>query len=391
MPGPLDGVLVVSLDQAVAAPFAVSRLADAGARVIKVERPGGDFAREYDTVAAGQSAYFVWLNRGKESVVLDIKDPEDSALLHRMIARADVFLQNLSPGAAERAGFGAAALRQMHPRLITCDITGYGDDGPYRDMKAYDLLVQAETGLASITGNPDGPGRVGVSVCDIAAGLYALSGILEALYERERTGRGKGVEVSLFGAMADWMTVPLIYQEQTGAPPPRAGLNHPSIAPYGSYALADGRQIVISIQSQREWRWFCETVLERPELADTDAYVDNEVRVRNRVALDREIAPVFAALSPAELVERLQRGRIAYGFVNSVADLAQHDQLRRPPQEPPPRPLPRVATPSRPRRQGPGLGTAAGGGGREAAADRPRRERSRRRGRAPARCRRRCG
>ncbi len=347
MPGPLDGVLVVSLDQAVAAPFAVSRLADAGARVIKVERPGGDFAREYDTVAAGQSAYFVWLNRGKESVVLDIKDPEDSALLHRMIARADVFLQNLSPGAAERAGFGAAALRQMHPRLITCDITGYGDDGPYRDMKAYDLLVQAETGLASITGNPDGPGRVGVSVCDIAAGLYALSGILEALYERERTGRGKGVEVSLFGAMADWMTVPLIYQEQTGAPPPRAGLNHPSIAPYGSYALADGRQIVISIQSQREWRWFCETVLERPELADTDAYVDNEVRVRNRTALDREIAPVFAALSPAELVERLQRGRIAYGFVNSVADLAQHDQLRRATQETPAGPLSLVASPIR--------------------------------------------
>ncbi len=347
MPGPLDGVLVVSLDQAVAAPFAVSRLADAGARVIKVERPGGDFAREYDTVAAGQSAYFVWLNRGKESVVLDIKDPEDSALLHRMIARADVFLQNLSPGAAKRAGFGAAALRQRHPRLITCDITGYGDDGPYRNMKAYDLLVQAETGLASITGNPDGPGRVGVSVCDIAAGLYALSGILEALYERERTGRGKGVEVSLFDAMADWMTVPLIYQEQTGAPPPRAGLNHPSIAPYGAYTLADGRQIVISIQSQREWRWFCETVLERPELADTDVYADNEVRVRNRTALDREITPVFAALPQAELVDRLQRGRIAYGFVNSVADLAQHEQLRRATQETPAGPLALVASPIR--------------------------------------------
>jgi len=347
MPGPLDGVLVVSLDQAVAAPFAVSRLADAGARVIKVERPGGDFAREYDTVAAGQSAYFVWLNRGKESVVLDIKDPKDKALLHRMIARADVFLQNLSPGAAERAGFGAAALRQRHPRLITCDITGYGDDGPYRNMKAYDLLVQAETGLASITGNPDGPGRVGVSVCDIAAGLYALSGILEALYERERTGRGKGVEVSLFDAMADWMTVPLIYQEQTGAPPPRAGLNHPSIAPYGAYTLADGRQIVISIQSQREWRWFCETVLERPELADTDVYADNEARVRNRTALDREIAPVFAALPQAELVDRLQRGRIAYGFVNSVADLAQHEQLRRATQETPAGPLALVASPIR--------------------------------------------
>lgn len=283
MSASLDGILVVSLDQAVAAPFTTSRLADAGARVIKVERPGGDFARGYDTVADGLSAYFVWLNRGKESISLDIKEPQDAALLERMIASADVFVQNLAPGAAARAGFGSEALRERYPSIITCDITGYGDDGPFRDMKAYDLLIQAETGLASVTGTPEAPGRVGVSICDIAAGMYALIGILEALHERERTGRGKSVKISLFDAMAEWMAVPLMYQEMTGTAPARIGMHHPSIAPYGTYSASDGGEVVVAIQNEREWRNFCETVLEKPELADDLRFAGNEARGKSVV------------------------------------------------------------------------------------------------------------
>ncbi|HEY9147974.1 MAG TPA: CaiB/BaiF CoA-transferase family protein, partial [Gammaproteobacteria bacterium] len=261
---PLDGLLVIALEQAVAAPYCSSRLADAGARVIKIERSEGDFAREYDHVAGGESAYFTWLNRGKESICLDIKSPGDADLLQRMLGDADVFIQNLAPGAAARAGFDSAALRASHPRLITVDISGYGESGPYREMKAYDLLVQCETGLASITGAPERPGRVGVSVCDIACGMYAHAGVLEALLERQRTGRGKGLAVSLFDAMADWMTVPLLHQDYTGEAPQRVGLNHPSIAPYGAYACEGGDQVVISIQNNREWRNFCEQVLGRP-------------------------------------------------------------------------------------------------------------------------------
>jgi crotonobetainyl-CoA:carnitine CoA-transferase CaiB-like acyl-CoA transferase len=313
----------------VAAPFAASRLADAGARVIKVERPGGDFARGYDSVANGQSAYFVWLNRGKESIVLDLKAPEDSALLRRMIARADVFIQNLAPGAATRAGFGSDELRAAHPRLITCDISGYGEEGPYRDMKAYDLLIQAETGLASVTGGPEAPGRVGVSLCDIAAGMYAVIGILEALRERDRTGQGKAVRVSLFDGMADWMSVPLLQQEGTGRPPARVGLNHPSIAPYGLYRTGDGKEIVIAIQNEREWTSLCATVLERPGLATDPRFETNAARVANRPALDAEIESVFAALSRDDVVRRLTEGRIAFGNVNTPADLAAHPQLRR--------------------------------------------------------------
>jgi len=353
---PLDGILVVTLEQAVAAPFASSRLADAGARVIKIERPGGDFAREYDSVAQGQSAYFVWLNRGKESIELDIKDADDSALLHRILARADVFIQNLAPGAAARAGFGSEDMRRAHPRLVTCDISGYGEEGPYRDMKAYDLLVQAESGLASITGGPEAPSRVGVSVCDIGTGLYALAGILEALYERTRTGRGRGVKVSLFDSMADWMTVPLLHLEGAGQAPQRVGLKHPSIAPYNAYAAADGTELVIAIQSGREWRAFCETVLERPELARAPEFATNEARVANRPALDREIAAVFAALDREALTARLDAGRIAYGLVNSVEGLAQHSQLRRTPMETPGGPLKLVATPIRFAEAEPGLG-----------------------------------
>lgn len=329
--GALDGLLVVSLDQAVAAPYTASRLADAGARVIKVERPDGDFARGYDSVVAGESAYFVWLNRGKESVVLDIKQAEDAALLHRMIAGADVFIQNLAPGAAARAGFAAEALRARHPRLVTCDISGYGEEGPYRDMKAYDLLIQGETGLASVTGGPERPGRVGVSVVDIAAGMYALVGILEALYERARTGRGKGVQVSLFDAMADWMWVPLAYQEFTGRAPARVGLRHPSITPYEAFACQDGKEVIISIQNEREWVGLCEAVLARADMARDARFAGNEARNRNRDAVTAAIATVFARHARDELAERLTAAGIAYGAVNTPADLARHPQLRRTP------------------------------------------------------------
>ena len=328
---PLEGLLVIALEQAVAAPYCSSRLADAGARVIKVERAEGDFARSYDHVADGESAYFVWLNRGKESICLNIKDPRDRDLLQRMLHDADVFIQNLAPGAAARSGFDSAALRADNPKLITVDISGYGDSGPYRDMKAYDLLVQCETGLASITGAPQEPGRVGVSVCDIACGMYAHAAVLEALLERQRTGSGKGLAVSLFDAMADWMTVPLLHQDYAGAAPQRVGLNHPSIAPYGAYVCAGGEQVVISIQNNREWASFCEQVLQRPDLVDAPDYRNNVDRCNNRPALDREINAVFGQLARTELMGQLQQAKIAFGSVNSVADLVQHQQLRRAP------------------------------------------------------------
>ncbi|HEY0835233.1 MAG TPA: CaiB/BaiF CoA-transferase family protein [Azospirillum sp.] len=342
---PLDGILVVAVEQAVAAPFCTSRLADAGARVIKVERPEGDFARAYDHVAHGESAYFVWLNRGKESIALDLKNPDDAAVLHRMIARADVFVQNLIPGAAERGGFGTASLREKHPRLITCDISGYGEEGPYRDMKAYDLLIQSETGLASITGAPERPGRVGVSVVDISCGMYAHAGVLQALFERERTGKGKGFAVSLFDSTADWMTVPLLHQDYGGAAPPRVGLNHPSIAPYGVYAMGDGRQVVISIQNEREWRTFCAEVLGRPDVVDDPRFATNAVRVVNRPALDAALDAVFRTLTREQVVERLTRARIAFGALNSVADLSAHPHLRRMEVDTPSGPVKGVAPP----------------------------------------------
>ncbi|MDP6884515.1 MAG: CaiB/BaiF CoA-transferase family protein [Rhodospirillales bacterium] len=324
----LKGLLVIAVEQAVAAPYCSSRLADAGARVIKVERPEGDFARGYDRVVGGESAYFVWLNRGKESIALNLKDSADRDLLARMVGKADVFIQNLAPGATGRLGFASEALRDRHRALITCDISGYGEDGPYAEMKAYDLLVQAESGLASVTGRPEGPGRVGVSVCDVGAGMYAQAAILEALIERGRTGLGKGIQVSLFDAMADWMTVPLLHQVYGGQAPARVGLAHPSIAPYGAYGAKDG-EVVLSIQNQREWRNFCAEVLEQPGLADDERFHDNPARVANRPALGAEIDAVFGALSRAQLIERLRRGAIAYGAVNTVADLAQHPQLRR--------------------------------------------------------------
>lgn len=329
MNGPLEGLLVVALEQAVAAPFCSSRLADAGARVIKVERIDGDFARYYDSVVHGESAYFVWLNRGKESVCLDIKTDEDRNLLHNLIKEADVFMQNLAPGAAARAGLDSALLRRENSRLITVDISGYGETGEHSEMKAYDLLIQCESGLASVTGNEESPGRVGVSICDIACGMYAHSAILEALIERQSTGEGANIKVSLFHSVADWMTVPLLYHDYSGGAPERTGLKHPSIAPYGAYRCGDGGVVVIGIQNDREWRIFCEQVLFKPELAVHELLKNNVVRCTNRYFLDEQIDSVFDSLSKAELIDRLRENKIAFGSLNSVADLSSHPQLQR--------------------------------------------------------------
>ena len=325
----LNNIVVVSLEQAVAAPYCSCRLADAGARVIKIEREEGDFARYYDAVVNGESAYFVWLNRGKESLVLNVKDQEDIELLYRLLAEADVFIQNLAPGAAARAGLGSQTLRARYPQLICCDISGYGEHGDYRDMKAYDLLVQCESGLASITGTPEAPGRVGVSICDIACGQQAYTAILEALIERENSGEGSTVQVSLFDSMAEWMAVPLLHYDYGGKVQRRVGLNHANIVPYGAYASADGHSVVIAVQNNREWRRFCETVLERPDLAEDERFRRNADRVANRAAMDAIIQSVFGSLEQAAVVQRLQAAAIAYGKLNDVAQLAKHPQLRR--------------------------------------------------------------
>ncbi|MEM7252161.1 MAG: CaiB/BaiF CoA-transferase family protein [Pseudomonadota bacterium] len=329
MERPLEGVLVVALEQAVAAPFCTSRLADAGARVIKVERAAGDFARDYDAIANGESAFFVWLNRGKESLVLDIKNADDLALLHNIIAKADVFVQNLAPGGAARAGVGSDDLREKHAGLITCDISGYGETGPYAEMKAYDMLVQAETGLASITGTPDAPGRVGVSICDIASGMYAWASILEALYERRLSGKGKGLKVSMFDALSDWMTVPLLYQDLAGRAPKRIGMHHVMICPYGTYHTGDGAQIVIGIQNEREWERFCRAVLEREDVMTDARFANNASRVEHRDALDVVINDAFRHLSREVIADRLRGAQIAFGALNTVEDLSAHPQLRR--------------------------------------------------------------
>ena len=326
---PLEGLLVVSLEQAVAAPYCSSRLADAGARVIKIERAEGDFARGYDTAAKGSSSYFVWLNRGKESLVADIKNPADARLLHAILAKADVFIQNLAPGAAERAGLGSKALRDINPRLITVDISGYGPGNSYTDMKAYDLLVQAESGLAGVTGHPAGPGRVGVSVCDIACGMAAHAAILEALIARSITGKGSAIETSLFAGMADWMNVPLLYFEGTGVEPKRMGLAHPSICPYGAFALNDGSLVLISIQNEREWANFCRVVMDDADLPKIAGYESNNTRVANRDKVDAHVGSAFAALSRDEAEKRLREAGTAYGFVNTLAELARHPALRR--------------------------------------------------------------
>lgn len=323
----LEGLLVVAVEQAVAAPLCTSRLADAGARVIKIERPEGDFARRYDRHVKGQSTYFVWLNRGKESICLDLKEAGDLALLKAMIAKADVLVQNLAPGAMQRMGLGSAALRERHPKLITCDVSGYGEVGPYRDMKAYDLLVQAETGLCSVTGIPEAPGRVGVSVCDIAAGLYAHSAILQALYARTRTGMGRGIAVSLFSGMADWMNVPFLQRKYGNSIAPRAGLSHPSIAPYGVFACKNG-DILLSIQNEREWRNFCSLVLQDADLATDALFADMPARVSNRVDLESRINAVFAHKSRDDVAKALTAAGIAFGIVNDIDGLISHPQLR---------------------------------------------------------------
>lgn len=343
--GALEGIVVVALEQAVAAPLCTLRLADAGARVIKVERAEGDFAREYDHVVHGESAYFVWLNRGKESLVLDIKQAADAALLHRIIAEADVFVQNLAPGAAARAGFGSAALRARHPRLVTCDITGYGEEGLCRDMKAYDFLIQCETGLASITGGESEPGRVGVSVADICCGMNAHAAILQALYERTRTGTGRGIAVSLFDGLADWMTVPLLHQEHGGKAPKRAGLHHATIAPYGAYSAGDGRQVVIAIQNEREWASFCSVVLGNAEVASDPRFSSNSGRCANRPLLDTLISDHFTRYPANALIDRFRNANIAYASVNDVASLSRHPQLRRVTVETPTGPVAMPASP----------------------------------------------
>ena len=326
---PLEGTLVVSLEQAVAAPYCTSRLADAGARVIKIERDGGDFARGYDSVVHGECSYFIWLNRGKESLVLDIKDADDIALLHRIVAKADVFIQNLAPGAASRAGLGAEQLHGAYPRLIAVDISGYGHDGAYADMKAYDLLVQAESGLCAVTGRAEGPGRVGVSVADIACGMYGYMAVLEALIARERSGAGCVVRTSLFAGMADWMTVPLLQFDYGGTPPPRVGLNHPSIHPYGAYGTKGGNQILIAIQNEREFARLCAKVLEHPELPDDPRFATNEARCNHRAAFDVYIDATFTTLERGELIRRLKGAGVAFGEVNEVAGLSRHPALRR--------------------------------------------------------------
>jgi formyl-CoA transferase len=324
----LEGIKVVAVEQAVAAPFCSSRLADAGAEVIKVERPEGDFARAYDAAAKGQSSYFVWLNRGKHSFVIDLATSEGRASLEELIADADVLLQNLKPGSMDKLGFSIARLRKDYPALICCTISGYGDDGPYADRKAYDLLIQAESGLASITGGPDGPSRVGVSIVDVATGATAHASILEALIARSRSGQGADIRISMFDVMADWLTVPLLSSE-AGKPPQRMGLAHPSIAPYGVFRSKDGKGILISIQSEREWKKLCAEVLGQPDLPSDPRFANMLERVRNRKLTDKVVGDIFATLARGDLLKRLADADIAFAEVNTMADLAVHPHLRR--------------------------------------------------------------
>lgn len=324
---PLEGLLVVALEQAVAAPLCTARLADAGARVIKIERPEGDFARYYDRLAGGESVYFVWLNRGKESVVLDLKRPESVDALMRIIDRADVFIENLAPGASERLGLGSDRLRARNARLVTLSIAGFAP-GAAQDRKMYDLLVQAETGLAEVTGAASEPGRVGVSISDLACGLNAYVAILEALHLRNRTGEGSSIGVSLFDATAEWMAVPLL-QHEGGRTPRRIGVGHPSIAPYGAFPTADGRRIVISIQNEREWQSLCAIVLAQPDLPQDPRFSDNSARVANRTLTDGMVRRRFESLASPDLVRLLDRANIAYGFLNTLAEFSAHPELRR--------------------------------------------------------------
>jgi itaconate CoA-transferase len=325
---PLAGLTVVSVEQAVAAPFATRQLADLGARVIKVERPGtGDFARQYDATVKGLASYFVWLNRGKQSLSLDLKSPAARSVLTRLIDRADVFIQNLAPGAAARLGLSAEVLRARHDRLITCDVSGYAADGPFGDRRAYDLLIQSETGLLSVTGTEDAPAKAGISVADIAGGMYAFSSILAALYNRERTGSGAALAVSLFESLAEWMAQPMYYAMYTGVPPARTGTSHATIAPYGAFRTGGGGRVQLGVQNDREWRRLCDQVLGRPELADDPRFATNAARVAARAELDREIEAALSARSADEVVTLLDAAQIANARLRTVGDLLAHPQL----------------------------------------------------------------
>jgi formyl-CoA transferase len=362
---PLAGLKVVAIEQAVAAPFASARLADAGAEVIKIERPEGDFARGYDDVAAGQSSYFVWLNRGKRSVTLDLASPAGKAALGDLLAGADVLIQNLKRGALGRLGFTPARLARDHPALIACSISGYGEDGPMADRKAYDLLIQAESGLCSLTGGPNEPSRVGTSVVDIATGATAYAAILEALIARGITGKGAAISVSMFDVMADWMTVPLLNHEG-GKTPRRVGLAHPSIAPYGAFAAADGALILISVQSDREWRKLCDLFLDAPALGTDPRFATNVARVANRAETDAIVGAAFARRGAGEAAAALNGADIAFAAVNDMAGLAAHPHLRRITVETPngpvsyPAPAPQVAGETRRYGAVPALGPAQG-------------------------------
>ena len=328
--GPLSDTLVIAIEQAVAAPLCTVRLADAGARVIKIERPDGETARHYDATVEGMSAYFVWLNRGKESVALDLKSEEDLALLHRMVEKADLLVQNLAPGAIDRLGLSKDALAARLPRLISVHIVGYGQDTSYADMRAYDMLVQAESGVCAVTGSPDAPAKVGVSAADIATGMNAHAAVLEALLQRHKTGRGQAIEIAMFDGMADWMTVPLLHHEH-GRETRRYGLAHASIYPYRPYVCGCGGIVIVAIQQASEWSRFCSEVLQRRDLFADERFATNAWRVANREALDAEIEPIFAALDREEAIRRLNASQIAWGKLTEVRELGAHAALRRMP------------------------------------------------------------
>ena len=326
---PLEGVTVVTLEHAIAAPFCTRQLADLGARVIKVERPGsGDFARAYDERVRGLASHFVWTNRSKESLTLDVKHPQAGRVLAQLMEKADVLVQNLAPGAAARLGLSYEALQGAHPGLIVCDISGYGSDGPYRDRKAYDLLIQSESGFLSITGTADEPAKAGCSIADIAAGMYAYSNILAALIERGRSGRGRRIDVSMLESMVEWMGYPLYYAFDGAAPPPRAGAAHATIFPYGPFAAGDGKTVMLGLQNEREWVVFCEKVLQRPGLASDQRFASNSKRLAQREALRAVIVEAFAALSAEQVVARLDEAQIANARVNEMHEVWAHPQLR---------------------------------------------------------------
>ncbi len=328
MTRPLDGLTVITLEHAVAAPFATRQLADLGARVIKIERPGeGDFARKYDTRAKGEASYFVWINRSKESLTLDVKKPEAQVILNKLLAKADVLVQNLAPGAAARLGLGAEALRPQHPGLIVCDISGYGADGPYRDKKAYDLLIQAEAGLLSTTGTPDQVARAGISVADISAGMYAYSSILAALIQRGKTGKGSHIDVSMLESLGEWMGNPLYYAFEGQTPPPRAGASHPSIYPYGPFGTGDGKTVLFGLQNEREWATFCQKVLERPDVQTDERFDTNAKRSANRAELKAVIEELFKPFSASQVIAKLDAAGIGNAAVNTMADVWAHPQL----------------------------------------------------------------